>query len=524
MSPASVGGGAVISAPGATVRARFAPSPTGYLHIGSAWTALFNWLLARHAGGELLLRIEDTDAERSTSEFVELIFRTLEWLGLDWDGDPVFQSQRRDHHRDAVRALIDSGFAYYCDCPREAVDARAEARGGRPGYDGHCRDRGLRPGPGVVVRFRTPDEGTTVVHDAIRGDVAFPNDAIEDFVILRSSGVPMFLVANAVDDIDMGVTHVLRGQDLLNTTPKGLMIREALGVSVDDLVFGHLPLIVNAQGKKYSKRDGAVAIEEFRDEGYLASALVNYLSTLGWGAPDGVELRPLREIVELFDFTTISKSPAMFDPKKLANFNGDRLRALPLAEFVGRSQQFLRGELPPPQGDHETPPLPGPAYDPPAYDDKVFDAMAPLVQERVKTLAEVPGMVDFLFTDDDAVLEPPKLDNEGRVLAGPRGILDEKSWKKVMITGRDLAIEMLGMAIDGFATLEPWEASAINDLVIGYADEHEIARGKAQGPIRVAVTGRSVGPPLWEAIELLGRERTLTRLRAARARMDEPLA
>ena len=522
------------------VRARFAPSPTGFLHIGSAWTALFNWLLARHGGGELMLRIEDTDADRSTDSFVDLIFESLTWLGLDWDGDPVFQSRRRDCHLDAVRRLLDMGHAYWCGCTRDEIDARAKERGGKPGYDGHCRDRGLKQGSGAVVRFRTPDAGVTVVHDSIRGDVAFPNEALEDFVILRSNGVPMFLVANAVDDIDMGITHVLRGQDLLNTTPKGLLLREALGARSDDLAFGHLPLIVNAQGKKYSKRDGAVAIEEFRDEGYLPEAMVNYLATLGWGAPDGVELRPISEIVELFELTTISRSPAMFDVKKLANFNGDYIRALPLAEFVARSQPFLLGELPPPvSAAPPGGPLPLRAYDPLSYDPLsydpgMFEPMAPLVQERVKTLAEVARMVDFLFVPDSAVLEPEAPDgaDSGEAAMGgspehvaatgggtPRGILDDKSWQKVMVKGRDLALVVLDFAIDHLAILEPWSSAAINDLVIGYADANDIPRAKAQAPVRVAVTGRSVGPPLWEAIEVLGRDRTLGRLRAARSKL-----
>lgn len=461
-------------ATGSDIRARFAPSPTGYLHIGSARTALFNWLLARHEGGKMLLRVEDTDAERSTQEFVDLIFTTLEWLGLDHDGDPVFQSQNAARHVEAAQQLIESGHAYYCDCTRDDIDARAKARGEASGYDGHCRERSVQPGPNAVVRFRTPDDGATVVHDVIRGDVSFPNDALEDFVIVRSTGVPMFLVANAVDDIDMGVTHILRGDDLLNTTPKSLLLREALGASVNDLVFAHMPLIVDQQGKKFSKRAGPIAVDEYRKQGYLPAAFVNYLSTLGWGAPDGVEVRPMKEIVELFDFTTMSKSPAKFDLKKLDSFNGDYIRQLPLEDYLSLSRPFLINP---------------------------FDTMAPFLQERAKTLADGPAIIDFLYTNDDELA------------------YDEKAWTKVMVNGSELAVEMLDVAISGLEELEPWTAQSINDLVIGYADEHEIGRAKAQAPVRVAITGRSVGPPLWEAIEVLGRRRTLARLRRARDRI-----
>jgi glutamyl-tRNA synthetase len=385
--------------------------------------------------------------------------------------------------------MLDDGHAYYCDCTRDDIDERAKQRGGAPVYDGHCRDRDVQPGPNTVVRFRTPDVGDTVVHDVIRGDVAFPNKALEDFVIVRSTGVPMFLVANAVDDTDAGINHILRGVDLLDTTPKSLLLREAMGVATDDLVFAHMPLIVNAQGKKFSKRDGAVAVDEYRTNGYLAEPFVNYLATLGWGPPDGVEQRPIAEIKELFEIENVSKSPARFDLKKLDNFNGDTIRALPLDEFISRTRPYVRGEIfqVPWKADH--------------FDEATYEAMAPFVQERVKTLAEAPGLVDFLFLDDDALT------------------FDEKSWQKVMVNGKDLAVELLDLAIERFEALEPWKAEAINDAIIGYADDHEIARAKAQAPIRVAVTGRSVGPPLWEAIELLGRDRTVGRLRRARERV-----
>src|SRR5262245_18882440 len=356
-------------------RYRFAPSPTGYLHIGSARTALFNWLAARHDGGQLVLRIEDTDAERSRPELIDLIFRTLDWLGLDWDEEVTYQSHQIDSHRSACARLVDEGRAYYCDCTPEDVKARAEARGGKPGYDGHCRERGLGPGEGHVVRFRTPDEGETAFDDLIRGHVVFPNVDLEDFVIQRSTGEPLFLVANAVDDIEMQITHVVRGEDLLNATPKMVLLREALGHPTLP-VFAHLPLIVNEKRQKLSKRRDDVAVEDYIERGYLPEAMTNYLATLGWGPPDGVEIRPLKEIVELFQLEDVTKSSAFFDIKKLDHFNGEYIRALPVPEFVDRSRAWVT-----------------PAFGDDRADEAIsaLEALAPLVQERVRRLDEVPG-------------------------------------------------------------------------------------------------------------------------------------
>lgn len=465
------------------VRARFAPSPTGFLHIGSARTALFNWLTARHHGGQMLLRIEDTDAERSKPELIDLIFRTLGWLGLDWDGEVVHQSQRSERYREAVEALLAAGNAYWCECTPDEVKARAEARGGKPGYDNYCRDRGLGPGPGRVVRFRTPDEGETAFTDVIRGVISFPNADLEDFVIVRSNGVPMFHVANAVDDLDMAITHVIRGEDLLSATPKILRVRRALSDEPDP-VFAHLPLIVNEKRQKLSKRRDDVAVEDYIERGYLPEAMANYLATLGWGPPDGIEIRPMPEIIELFELSDVTKSSAFFDVKKLDAFNGEYIRALPVEEFVNRSTHWLFTD---------------PPWPPENFSAAAFEYMAPHVQERVRTLSEVPGYVDFLF------LDRPKI--------------DEESWRKVMDKDPELAARVLDVAIELFEALEPWDARAINDAIIGWADANDLKRQKAQAPVRVAVTGRSVGPPLWESIEVLGRERTLERLRSARARL-----
>jgi glutamyl-tRNA synthetase len=461
----------------ATPRVRFSPAPTGYLHVGSARTALFNWLFARHTGGTFLLRIEDTDVERSRPELTQAILDSLRWLGLDWDEGPVHQSDRAERHRGVVSELLAAGAAYRCACAQDQVRARAEARGGPPGYDGWCRDREVAPGEGVVVRFRTPDEGSTSFDDVIRGEVSFDNAVLEDFVIQRSSGAPMFVVANAVDDVDMAITHVIRGEDLLSVTPKVLLVRQALGVS-DRPVFAHLPILVNEKRQKLSKRRDDVAVGDYRDRGYLAEALVNYLALLGWGPADGIEIRPLAEIVERFRLEDVNQAPAFFDIDKLTHVNGVYMRELSTSAFIGAAGRFL---------EH------GP-WAPGDFDFETFERMAPLVQERIATLAEVPGMVDFLFLDEPVV--------------------DQGSWDKAM---KPPAAEVLDATIVAYETVT-WTAESLLASLRATGEDLGLSLRKAQAPVRAALTGRSVGPPLFESLEVLGRERSLARLRAARAR------
>ncbi|HEX2577521.1 MAG TPA: glutamate--tRNA ligase, partial [Aquihabitans sp.] len=275
-----------------TVRVRFAPSPTGFLHVGSGHSALANWLVARRSGGEFLLRIEDTDAERNRPELVGNVLEMLQWLGLQWDGTPVHQSERGDRYADAAAKLVAAGAVYACDCTSEAVQARNKAAGGKPGYDGFCRERGLEPGPGRALRFRTPREGRTGWDDLVRGEVSFANADLEDFVVVRGNGAPMFLLANAYDDADMGITHVVRGEDHVNSTPKYLLLLDALGMA-RPTAFAHMPLLVNEGRKKLSKRRDDVSMADYRDRGFLPEAMVNYLALLGWGPDDGVEVRPV---------------------------------------------------------------------------------------------------------------------------------------------------------------------------------------------------------------------------------------
>ena len=455
------------------MRARFSPAPTGFLHVGSARSVLFNWLLARHEGGELLLRVEDTNAELYRPEYLESILSTLDWLGIDFDAAPVFQSQRADLYLRATERLLESGNAYRCDCSPEEVKART-AGNPTPGYDGHCRDRDVRPGPGVAVRFRVPREGVTEFDDVIRNHVAVKNADLEDFVIERANGTATFYVPNAVDDVEMEITHVVRGEDLINVTPRVLLIREALGYT-ERPVFAHLPLLVNAQGKKLSKRREDVAVEQYRERGYLAEAMRNYLSVLGWGPKDGVEIRPMGEIVEQFRLEDVVPSPAFFDNKKLDHFNGEYIRKLEAGDFLDRARPWL-----------------GPHADRPE-----IKRLAPLVQERVTTLADAPGMVDFLFNE--------------------KPVVDQAAWEKTM---KGSAANILDDAIGEYETAA-WTAADLHEVTSKIAERHGLKLAKAQAPIRVAITGRTVGPPLFESLEVLGREQTLARLREARATVPE---
>jgi glutamyl-tRNA synthetase len=466
------------------VRVRFAPSPTGYLHVGSGHSALANWMVARRTGGEFLLRIEDTDAERNRPELVDNVLEMLEWLGLRWDGEPVHQSERGQLYLDAAAKLLADGAVYPCECTGEQVQARNKAAGGKPGYDGHCRDRGLEPGPGRALRFRTPREGRTSWTDLIRGEVSFANADIEDFVVVRGNGAPMFLLANAYDDADMGITHVIRGEDHVNSTPKYLLLLDALGLPRPE-AFAHMPLLVNEARKKLSKRRDDVSMADYRARGYLPEAMVNYLALLGWGPSDGVEVRPVDEIVAMYRLEDVNPSPAFFDQKKLSHVNAEHIRALPVEEFVARARPFLtRGEAA----------------------VAALRQLAAEVQERVRTLAEVEPMIEFLVVDEVEI--------------------DEASWTKAIAKGKAVP-EMLDATIAGLDPLAgTWTPDAIEAAVRAAAvsagivnAEGEPQLSKAQGPVRVAATGRTVGPPLWESLAVLGHERTLARLRALRERV-----
>ena len=433
--------------PVSSIRLRFAPAPTGSLHLGSARTALFNWLVARGSGGELILRVEDTNAELSKPELIDNIYRSLDWLEIDFDGEPVRQSQRADLYDDAVEQWISAGVAY--------------------------EDEG-------AIRFRVPQDGTTSWDDQIRGAVVFENQHIEDFVVRRADGTATFFTANAVDDLDLGITHVVRGEDLVNVTPKVILLREALGESAP-LKFAHLPLIINEQRKKLSKRRDDVALEAYRERGILPTAMVNYLALLGWGPKDDVEVRPISEIIEMFDIADVNPSAAMFDVKKLEAINGEYIRALSPEEFGKSIAPWLEEE------DWAG-----------NVDDEVLRQVAPLVQERTRVLSEAPKQLDFFFWDNQE--------------------MDSDAWQKVML--KDSARSILEAARSVLADVE-WNVEALHEAVRKIAESHELKLGKAQAPIRVAITGRTVGPPLFESMYFLGREVVVERLGNALQKLVE---
>jgi glutamyl-tRNA synthetase len=452
-------------------RVRFAPSPTGFLHVGSAQSALFNWLFARRNDAAFLLRIEDTDAERNQPELIDNILEMLHWLGLDWDGEPYHQSDHLNEHHAAAAQLYDAGLAYYCDCTNEQVQARNKASGAPQGYDGHCRDRGLGRGEGRALRFRSPGDGVTAWDDKIRGKVSFENSTIEDFVLLRSNGLPTFLLPNVVDDAAMEITHVIRGEDHVNGTPKYLLLRAALGHSGTP-VFAHLPLLVNEQRKKLSKRRDDVSVSDYRDRGYLPEAMRNYLALLGWGPPDGVEVRPIEEIIELFRLEDVNPSPAFFDLKKLDHINGEHVRGLALDDFVARAEQFVAD----------------------ADERRALHSLAPLAQERVKVLAELRELFDWVHGPAD----------------------DARSWEKAM--KQPFAAAVLDGIIAAYREVA-WERDALYAAFSALAERLDVKPAKLQGPIRVPITGRIAGLPLFEVLEWLGRDETLRRLEAGRVRV-----
>ncbi len=465
-----------------TPRYRFAPSPTGFFHVGGARTALYNWALTLREGGTFVLRIEDTDESRNEPQWTQGIIDALAWLGIDNDHPqfegPYFQSANAQAHIDAAMKLFAEGKAYFCDLTGEQVQERAKASG-KPGYDGYSRDRGLEAGPGRVLRFRVP-AGETVVHDLVRGEVKFDNATIEDFVLLRGNGTPMFLLANVVDDQIMNITHVVRAEEHLPNTPKQQMIWDALNVAPP--TWAHVPVLVNEQRKKLSKRRDKVAVEQYREEGILPEAMVNYLMTLGWAPAGDTEIVPWQHIVDTFRLEDVNHSPAFFDIQKLQAFNGEYIRKMPLEVFIAECEPFLTGET-----------MPWPAGN---FKQDIFRGMAELVQTRVTALTEVPAMVDFFFLDEPAI--------------------DDASWAKA--TKDEWASAVLSETTAAYATAE-WNHDSLKAVIEQVGEKYGLKLGKVQAPIRVAITGRTVGPPLFESLELLGRETTLARLAAASQRL-----
>ncbi len=458
---------------------RFAPSPTGMLHIGGARTALFNWLYARHTGGTFLLRIEDTDRERSTPEAVAAILNGLEWLGLNWDGQTIYQFARAGRHREIAEQLLAMDKAYRCFATAaelEEMRARQKAEGKPQRYDGRWRDRDPAEAPAGaphVVRLKVPQTGETIVHDVVQGDVRFANDQLDDMVLLRSDGTPTYMLAVVVDDFDMGVTHVIRGDDHLNNAARQLQIIQALGWP--EPIYGHLPLIHGPDGAKLSKRHGALAVEAYRDMGYLPETMRNYLLRLGWSHGDE-ETISTAQAIEWFDLKNIGRSPARLDFKKLDNLNAHYMRAMDDAALAAEISSVLANETPPRVLS--------------AQAEKRLIAAMPALKERARTLVELVQAAEFLFTD------------------GPR-TLDEAAAKLLTPESRALLARTL-------PSLEAtdWSGTALEAAARAFADAEGAKLGLIAQPLRAAVTGKAASPPLFQMMAILGREESLVRLRA----------
>ena len=458
---------------------RFAPSPTGMLHIGGARTALFNWLYARHTGGTFLLRIEDTDRERSTPEAVAAILNGMAWMGLTWDGEAVYQFARAARHRDVAEQLLAAGNAYRCYATAEELTQMREAQraAGLPiRYDGRWRDRDPSEAPAgapSVIRLKARSEGETVVHDLVLGDVRFSNDQLDDMVLLRSDGTPTYMLAVVVDDFDMGVTHVVRGADHLNNAARQLQIIEAMGWPKP--VYGHLPLINGPDGQKLSKRHGALAVEAYRDMGYLPETMRNYLLRLGWSHGDD-EIIPTEKAIEWFDFSAVGKSPARMDYKKLDNLNGHYIREMADMSLIEELAAFVGRQSPPRMLS--------------ATARARLGAAMPALKERAKTLVQLDQGAEFLYTDG-----PRELD------AGAAKILSPQT--------RALLARTLPVL-----EATDWSGPALEAAARAFAESGGVKLGDVAQPLRAAITGKTASPPLFEMLALLGREESLLRLRA----------
>ena len=481
------------------VRVRFAPSPTGFLHIGGARTALYNWAFARHHGGTLVLRIEDTDPERSTAENTDAILRAMRWLGLDWDEGPeiggaygpYFQTQRFDRYSALLEQLKTSGHAYPCFCSPETLEEKrnaARTRGGFAGYDRTCRTLApaevagrVAAGESHVWRLKVPqDRGDITFIDAVRGEVVFPPDAVDDFVLARTDGSPTYNFAVVADDVDMAISHVIRGDDHLSNTPKQIVVYEALELPIP--IFAHLSMILGADGKRLSKRHGATSVEAYRDLGYLPEVLMNYLALLGWSLDGETTILSAKTLCENFSLDRISKNPAIFDEEKLAWMNGVYLRDMPAEEFVRRMMPSLEDA--------------GLITAEEAAEDgraKWLLKLAPLLQERTKQLPEVVGMVRFLF-------QAPSIDPTAQ----------EKVLEK------DGAGVALDAAVDTLTLVEPFEHTAIEAALREVPGRIGAKPKDVFQAVRVSVAGGTVSLPLFESLELLGKDTTLARLAAAR--------
>ncbi len=454
-----------------TIRTRFAPSPTGYLHVGGARTALYSWLYARKHGGRFILRIEDTDRERSTAESVNAILEGMTWLGLEYDEGPFYQTDRFARYNEVIEQLLASGHAYRCSCSKERLDALREeqmARKEKPRYDGHCRNREVSPDEPHVIRFRNPAEGDVIIDDLIRGKIVVANRELDDLIIRRSDGTPTYNLTVVVDDWDMGITHVIRGDDHINNTPRQINILQALGAPIPK--YAHVPMILGEDGSRLSKRHGATSVMEYRNMGYLPEALLNYLVRLGWSHGDQ-EIFSIDEMIELFELEAVNRAPSTFNPEKLLWLNQQYI----MKDDPARIAHLLSPHM----GDRGIDPATGP--------DLV--EVARLLQERASTLVEMAEQAEFFYKDFEAY-EPKAAKNHLRPVAR----------------------EPLSALREALAELEPWTPEALQATINGVAERLGLKMGKVGMPLRVAVSGKGASPSLDQTLALLGREKTLQRI------------
>ncbi len=468
-----------------SVRTRFAPSPTGYLHIGGVRTALFNWLYARHCGGTFILRIEDTDKERSTNESVQAILEGMAWMGLDYDEGPIYQSDRPERYKEVIDQLLDVGQAYRCYCTREELDKVREeqrAQGIKPRYNRHCRDQHNPERPDVesVIRFKNPLEGSVQFNDAIRGEVVISNEELDDLVIARANGTPTYNFAVVVDDIDMEITHVIRGDDHVNNTPRQINIFRALGAALP--IFVHVPMIVGGDGQRLSKRHGAVSVLQYRDEGFLPEAMQNYLVRLGWSSGDQ-EIFSLDEMISSFDIQAVNRAASAFDIDKLKWLNQHYIKASDSTQLVSLLSDRLKG-----RGID--------VFNGPPVDDVVS-----ALRERAQTLDEMADKSEYFFSDFEDY--------------------DANAAQKHL---RPVARDMLADVRNRLLAVEPWSADLIHAQVMATVEDYDAKLGKLAQPLRVAVSGTAATPPIDETLLLVGKARTVDRIDRALEFIDRRMA
>ncbi|SHF13999.1 glutamyl-tRNA synthetase [Thermoanaerobacter uzonensis DSM 18761] len=467
------------------VRARFAPSPTGSLHIGGARTALFNWLFARHNGGKFILRVDDTDLERSTEESMKGILDGLRWLGIDWDEGPIYQSQRIEEYRKFANKLLEEGKAYYCFCTKEELEEmrkQAEREGRPPMYTGKCRNltkeqivEYLRQGRKPVIRLKVPQQGKTVVHDIIRGDVEFDNSTFDDFIIMKSDNMPTYNFATVVDDYQMGITHVIRAEEHLSNTPKQILIYEALGLGIPQ--FAHVSMVLAPDRSKLSKRHGATSVQEFRDQGYLPEAIINYITLLGWMPKNGEEIFDVSKSIKEFTLERVSKNPAVYDVQKLTWINGHYIRNYDLDKLTEAVIPFLKAKnLIREDFDYD-------------YIKKIVSA----VREREKTLVDIADAMSYYFTEVNEY--------------------EEKGVKKYFT--KEKVVDILRKAVVTLKEVEPFNKFTTEESYRKLVEELQISSGELFHPTRLAISGRTFGPGLFDIMELLGKETTIERIEKA---------